>query len=95
MYGENSATSGDMYQISNKQTLGITEKEIIENMQVIVEKIIKQERKARKILADKSLDLEDEIYRNYGILSNCKKISSEETRNIIVRYKIGSGFRNS
>lgn len=89
VYGENSATSGDMYQISNKQTLGITEKEIIENMQVIVEKIIKQERKARKILADKSLDLEDEIYRNYGILSNCKKISSEETRILLSDIKLG------
>ena len=89
VYGENSATSGDMYQISNKQTLGITEKEIIENMQVIVEKIIKQERKARKILADKSLDLEDEIYRNHGILSNCKKISSEETRILLSDIKLG------
>ena len=89
VYGENSATSGNMYQISNKQTLGITEKEIIENMQVIVEKIIKQERKARKILADKSLDLEDEIYRNYGILSNCKKISSEETRILLSDIKLG------
>ena len=89
VYGENSAASGDMYQISNKQTLGITEKEIIENMQVIVEKIIKQERKARKILADKSLDLEDEIYRNYGILSNCKKISSEETRILLSDIKLG------
>ena len=89
VYGENSESSGDMYQISNKQTLGITEKEIIENMQVIVEKIIKQERKARKILADNSIDLEDEIYRSYGILSNCRKISSDETRELLSDIKLG------
>ena len=59
-----------MYQISNKQTLGITEKEIVQNLNVIVKKIIKQERQARKLLAKDELDLEDIIYRSYGILTN-------------------------
>ena len=31
-YGENVSKQGDIYQISNKQTLGITEKEIIKNL---------------------------------------------------------------
>lgn len=44
VYGENTESTGDMYQISNKQTLGVTEQEIIQNLYVIVEKIIKQER---------------------------------------------------
>jgi len=51
VYGENTESTGDMYQISNQQTLGITEKEIIQNLNVIVDKIMKQERQARKILA--------------------------------------------
>ncbi len=89
VYGENTETTGDMYQISNKQTLGITEKEIIQNLQVIVEKIIKQERQARKILAKDELALEDIIYRSYGILSNCRKISSEEARTLLSNIKLG------
>jgi len=51
VYGENTKSTGDMYQISNQQTLGVTEKEIIQNLNVIVDKIIKQERQARKLLA--------------------------------------------
>ena len=90
VYGENSESSGDMYQISNKQTLGITEKEIVENLKVIVEKIIKQERQARKILAKDDISFEDLIYRSYGILSNCKKISQEETRNLLSNIKLGT-----
>ena len=35
IYGENSKSTGDMYQISNRQTLGITEKEIIDRVKVI------------------------------------------------------------
>ena len=74
VYGENSKSSGDMYQISNKQTLGITEDDIVKNLKVITEKIIEQERTARRMLAKNQILLEDMVYRSFGILSNCKKI---------------------
>ena len=90
VYGENTESTGDMYQISNKQTLGITEKEIIENLNVIVEKIIEQKKKARKILAKDDIELEDMVYRSYGILSNCRKISSEEVRELLSNIKLGT-----
>ena len=89
IYGENSKSTGDMYQISNRQTLGITEKEIIDRVKVIAEKIMEQERKARKMLADNKIEFEDMIYRSYGILSNCRKISSKETRELLSNIKLG------
>ena len=79
-----------IFQISNKQTLGITEKEIIQNIKVITEKIIEQERKARKMLTKESLELEDLIWRSYGILTNCRKISYEEAKELITNIKIGT-----
>lgn len=90
IYGENSESTGDMYQISNKQTLGISEKEIIKNLQVIVEKVIEQERLARKLLTKDEFDLEDMIYRSYGILSNARKLSSEEVRDLLSNIKLGT-----
>lgn len=90
IYGENSQIQGDMYQISNKQTLGITEKEIIKNLQVIVQKVIEQEREARKLLAKDELELEDIIYRSYGVLTNCRKISYEEARDLLSNIKLGT-----
>lgn len=93
IYGENTQNQesiGDMYQISNKQTLGISEKEIIQNLYVIVEKIINQERQARKILAKDEISFEDLIYRSYGILTNCRKISLEETRQLLSNIKLGT-----
>ena len=79
-----------IFQISNKQTLGITEKEIIQNIKVITEKIIEQERKARKMLTKEGLELEDLIGRSYGILTNCRKISYEEAKELITNIKIGT-----
>lgn len=90
IYGEGSKAEGDMYQISNKQTLGVSEEEIINNMKIIVEKIIEQERLARKYLAKHSIELEDKVYRSFGIISNCKKISSEEAREILSDVKLGT-----
>lgn len=90
IYGENSSSSGDMYQISNKQTLGIKEEDIVKNLKIITEKIVEQEREARKILASNKIELEDMCYRSYGIISNCKKISSEEIRKLLSDVKLGT-----
>lgn len=89
IYGEGSKSQGNVYQISNKQSLGITEQEIIRNIKIITEKIIEQERIARKLLAKKSIALEDRVYRAYGLLVNCKKISSEEAKILLSEVKLG------
>ena len=90
VYGENSESTSDMYQISNKRTLGISEEEIVENLNSIVTKVIDQERKARKLLTKNELELEDLIYRSYGILSNCRKISSKVTLKLLSNIKLGT-----
>ena len=90
IYGEGTNTKGDLYQISNKQSIGIQEKEIINNMKVIVEKIIEQERTARKMLAKNSINLEDKVNRAYGLLLNCRKISSEECEKLLSYVKLGT-----
>ena len=89
IYGEGSKSQGNIYQVSNKQSLGISEQEIIKNIKTITEKIIEQERLARKYLAKNNLELEDRVYRAYGIVSNCKKISSEEMKNLMSDVKLG------
>ena len=88
-YDEKGNILGDMYEISNKKTLGITENEIIQNVKIVVEKVIKQERTARRFLANEGIEVEDIIYRNYGILTNCKKITMEEAQNLLSTIKLG------
>lgn len=90
VYGENSEISGDMYQISNKKTLGLSEKEVVKNLKAITEKIVEQERIARKYLGKNAIELEDKVYRSFGILSQCRKISYEETRKLLSNVKLGT-----
>ena len=90
VYGEGTKAEGDIYQISNNQTIGITEKEILKNLNLIVQKIIDQERVARKYLSKNSLKLEDKIYRDYGIITNARRLSEEETLDLISSIKLGT-----
>ncbi len=89
VYDEDGNNVGDMYEIFNKKTLGVTENEIIHNIKIIVENVTKQEREARRFLANKGVEIEDIIYRNYGILTNCKKITMREAKNLLSKIKLG------
>ena len=80
----------DMYEISNMQTLGLTEHTIIRNLNVVIQKIIEQEREARKFLAKDKNDIEDVIYRSLGILENCRKIDLKESNSLISNIKLGT-----
>jgi len=90
IYGEGTKAEGDIYQISNNQTLGITEKDISKNLNLIIQKIIEQERLTRKYLSKNSIKLEDKIYREYGILTNARRLSEKETLELLSNIKLGT-----
>ena len=81
---------GQLYQITNNQTLGVTEKEITKNLKLVSQKIIEQERIARKFLAKKEIEFEDKVYRDYGILTNARKISEDEAIDLLSMVKMGT-----
>ena len=89
VYGEESQSKGDIYQISNNQTLGITEKEIVTNLENITKKVMEQERLARKYLTKNEIELKDKVYRSYGIFTNAKILSSDECDNLLSDIKLG------
>ena len=90
IYGEGSESKGDVYQIFNNQSLGLSEKQILKNVKMVTDKIIEQERLARKNLTKQPIDLEDRVYRSYGILSNSRKLSTDECRKLLSDVKLGT-----
>ncbi len=90
MYGEGRQNQSDLYEISNNQTLGLTEEDIIKSLNVITEKVMEQERTVRKYLAKNTIDLEDKVYRAYGTLAYAVKISQNEARKLLSYVKLGT-----
>lgn len=89
LYGENTTGYGDMYQISNQETLGEYDSEIISKVKAVVLSIIEQERKARNVLQKNSIKLEDEIYRTYGVLKNARLLSEKEAIQYLSLLRLG------
>lgn len=87
-YGEGSEISGDIYQLSNQVTLGISEEAAIKNLNSIAIQIITQEKQARAVLI-KDEDYLDRIYRAYGILKSAYKLTSKELMNLISYVRVG------
>lgn len=90
LYGEGSEALGYLYQISNQTTLGEAEDEIIDKLNRVILQIITQERSTRERLREKrKLELEDRIYRSYGILSHSRILSSKEAMEHLSNVRLG------
>ncbi len=87
IYGEGSESEASLYQISNQITLGISEKNAIDNLSSITAQLIEKERNAESLI-DK-ISLEDKVYRAFGILGNCRIIESKEMTNLLSLINLG------
>ena len=89
MYGENTAAQGNIYQISNQRTMGVSDQEIISNIEKVVKNIISQEKKARNLLMQDKAEFEDKIMRALGTLKYARKIDSREAQRNISLVRMG------
>lgn len=89
-WGEGENSLGDMYQISNPVSLGLTEREIVETVQSTATTLMEYERKSRaEMLKNRRLELEDGIYRAYGLLAQCRLVSSKEAIELLAKVRLG------
>ena len=81
---------GSMYEISNQQVVGKSEKNMIESLKSLTKDIITREEESRILLKmEASIELEDEIYRSLGILQNSRIISPFEAMKHLSNIKLG------
>jgi protein arginine kinase len=90
LYGEGTQAFGDFYQISNQQTLGKSETDLIRNLSDVVPQIITYERQARQeLLSQRRQHLHDQVSRAYGVLKTAHTITSEETMHLLSSVRLG------
>jgi protein arginine kinase len=91
LYGEGTEAVGDLYQISNQVTLGRSEDDIIRDFgTTVIPRIVEYERTARESLArTHPQEIDDRIWRAYGLLANARLISSEETITLLSHLRLG------
>lgn len=88
-FGDGTSAIGDIYQLSNQITLGISEEFAVKNLKAITLQLCAQERQARAEL-ENSVDTEDSIFRAYGLLKWARLLTTKELMENLSLVRLGS-----
>jgi len=92
LYGEGSEIKGSLFQISNQQTLGLKEEDLINTIVKLTHMIMDIEKKARDVIFEKAqYEFEDKIFRSLAVLKSARMISSDEVLNLLSALRFGVG----
>ena len=89
IYGEGSEAGGYLYQISNNQTMGITEQQTISGLSEIVDRIADLEAQARDKVAQGGVAVSDTLCRALGTLMYARRITSGEFIDLYSKVRLG------
>ncbi len=93
-YGEGTDVLGNLFQISNQNTLGVSETETLELIRNVTRSVIEDENLARERLKEEAPDqIEDKIWRAYGILKYARALTSEEVMNLLSALRLGVAMK--
>lgn len=89
-YGEGTEATGNIFQVSNQASMGMTEEDLNDNISKIVTQTVAREDATRKSLLAKSREaLVDRVSRAYGTLKSAHIISSVETIMLLSAIRLG------
>lgn len=90
IYGEGSQSTGYIYQVSNKVSLGYSEEEIISNVSKAVVRLCDLEEQERnKLFSQNKIGWTDKIMRSKGVLTNAYVLSTNEFFERFADVKVG------
>lgn len=89
-FGEHSQADGNIYQLSNQITLGISETDILTGFERMVQEVLELERKLRKeIYESNPMKITDKVYRSYGELLYARMMTDVEAMRRISDLRLG------
>ncbi|GBU20776.1 hypothetical protein R80B4_00661 [Fibrobacteres bacterium R8-0-B4] len=90
--GEHSDILGNIFQLSNRAAMGLSETEFIESTCGTIREIINHERTAReRLLKEAKPEIGDKISRALGILRNAQMLGFAELLNLTSALRLGIG----
>ena len=91
LYGEGSDSEGYMYQISNEVTLGVSEYDIINQVEQTVEAICEAEREQmERLFVKDELKTMDRAKKSFGVLTNAVMLGYNEFLSHVALVKLGA-----
>ena len=89
-FGEGSGSEGDLFQVSNEVTLGVSEEDILYVVESSVGYVVELELLERaRMKAEEGIALKDRVRRAYGALTNCCILEEREFMRRVADLKLG------
>ena len=84
----------NFFKIKNKTTLGRSEEEIIDSLSKVTQQIIEYELNSQETLIQDAADeIEDKVWRSYGILKYARVLNSGEVMNLLSALRLGISLK--
>ncbi|MCI8566580.1 MAG: ATP--guanido phosphotransferase [Lachnospiraceae bacterium] len=88
--GDSNENYGGLFEVKNQKTLGQTEEELIGLVSQAANQLATQERKVKSLaLRSHRLQIEDEIYKSYGVLKYARKLTYKEGMTYLSQLRMG------
>ena len=89
-FGEGSGSQGDLVQVSNEVTLGVSEEDILSVVEQSVGSVVELELMERaRMKAEEGIVLKDKLCRSLGALENCCILEEREFMRRVADVKLG------
>lgn len=93
MYTERNEYIGNVFQVTNQITLGVSEDDILGQLKKLVTQIVQEERNCRNLLWTHNQNaMKDRFFRNYGVLSHAWMLDFYETVDFLSDFRLGIDF---
>ena len=90
LYGEGSEVVGNFFQVSNERTLGMSEEDLLADLEERVKFVIHCERRAREVLLRDARSItEDKVWRAFGLLRHARALEFEELMSLLSGVRLG------
>ncbi len=87
--GEGTEAAGNVFQISNQQTLGLSEDAILKHLGGWIKHVVEQEWNARRKLAQEEGEkFVDRLARSLGVLRSARLLTSSEAMNMLSHLRL-------
>lgn len=91
IWGRNQPAKGNLLQVANQTTLGLSESEIVQKVQETIQTLEYHEKRARLALTnDAYLQILDKVERAEGILSHARLMSTREALPLLAALRLGA-----
>lgn len=88
--GDGAENFGALYEVKNQKTLGRTEEQLISLVAKAAGQLASHERKVKNMaLRTHRLQMEDEVYKSYGVLKYARKLTYKEAMKYLSQLRLG------